>query len=352
MTNLDSIDQIKALDVGGLVNSIYKLPFQVEQAWKEVTQLSFKEDYSNVKNIVVAGMGGSALGSRIIDSYLIDNLNIPLETVTDFKLPHYVNSETLVILSSYSGGTVETINCFYDAQKRAAKVFAITTGGNLGDLIKQTEMDFYIFDPINNPCGQPRMALGYSVASLLSFLVKTKFITSPDVGPLINSIKSNINELSLESPEDTNLAKTLAKKLKGKFPILISAEHLIGVAHAFKNQLNENSKSFATLFDLPELNHHLLEGLRNPALIKSNLAFIIFESDLYSPEINKLIPIVKEILVKNELEVISFKLLEKDKLKQIFESLAFGSFVSYYLALVYDIDPTPIPWVKYLKDKL
>src|SRR5438552_16752901 len=107
MANLDSISEIAALDKGKILNSIEHLPEQMKQIWGEINYLAFPESYKNTQNIVVCGMGGSALGGRIIHSLMFNNLNSPIEIVTGYKLPNYVNEKSLVILSSYSGNTEE-----------------------------------------------------------------------------------------------------------------------------------------------------------------------------------------------------------------------------------------------------
>lgn len=352
MVNLDSVQEIQKIDKKNLIESIYDLTGQVKQAWEEVTTLEITQDYSEIKNIVVAGMGGSALPGRIVDSFLFDRIRVPIEVSTDFSLPNYVNSSTLVIVSSYSGGTAETIECYHAAKKKNAKIFGITTGGKLGELLKEDNIDGYIFDPVKNPSGQPRMSLGYGITSLLAFLSRFDFaqVTKEEMFALEEFVQKQIISCRAEIKEETNLAKMLAKKLFRKEVMLVTAEHLVGISHAFKNQLNENAKTLAFLFDLPELNHHLLEGLKNPVQVKESLVTLFFESSLFKVNIKKNLPATKEIFDKQEIEVVVVPLGGKTKLEQIFEVLVLGSFVSYYLAILYEIDPTPIPWVKYLKD--
>ncbi len=353
MFSLDKKDEIGKLDKSNLINSIYNLSDQILQAWNEVNDLDvkFSED---IKNIVVAGMGGSALGGRIVGALLKDKLRIPLYIVTDYKLPGYVDKNTLVILSSYSGNTQETFDCFREANDRNAQVFGITTGGKLKELFESHKLPCYVFNPFNNPSGQPRMSLGYSTVSILALLAKIGFVNirTDEIISVAEEVFKFTKELSVDIPENDNLAKRMARKLKGKEVYLIAGEHLLGVTHAFKNQLNENAKTMSFLFDLPELNHHLLEGLRNPAQVKEWSAFLFFESKLYTSQTMKIVPVVKDVVTKNDLEVLSYPTRHTTKLSQVFEILVFGSFVSYYLALLYDIDPTPIPWVAYLKEKL
>jgi glucose/mannose-6-phosphate isomerase len=148
------------------------------------------------------------------------------------------------------------------------------------------------------------------------------------------------------------VAKRLATLLLNKLIILVASEHLVGAAHAFKNQLNENSKTFSALFDLPELNHHLLEALANPKGAKPFLQFLFLNSSLYSPDIGKRYPVAMEVVEKNNVAANSFECFSQSKLEQIFELLTLGEYVSFYLAMLYGLDPTPIVWVDYFKKKL
>ena len=122
--------------------TIEKYPDQLEQAWDEVNSINIPEDYRNIKNIVFCGMGGSALGARMIDSLLFDRLKVPLEIFTEYQIPGYAYKETLVIVSSYSGNTEETLSSFYRASERGVKIFGITTGGKLDQILKEKNIDY------------------------------------------------------------------------------------------------------------------------------------------------------------------------------------------------------------------
>jgi len=169
---------------------------------------------------------------------------------------------------------------------------------------------------------------------------------------LVEATRKYISEHSARIPTSQNVAKNLATSLFNKQVILVASEHLLGAAHAFKNQLNENSKTFAALFDLPELNHHLLEGLANPKAAKTMLHFLFLDSKLYSPEVSKRYPLTAEVVEKNNVATSTFETVSNTKIEQIFELLTLGEYVSFYLSILYDTDPTPIVWVDYFKKKL
>lgn len=353
MVNLDLISEIKKLDSTNILGSIQAMPDQVEQAITEVKNIFIPDSYKTSSRVVIAGMGGSALGGRIIDSLGFDRLTVPLEINTEMRLPYYIDHNTLVVLSSYSGDTEETLVVASEALRKKSHIFGITTGGRLSEFLKSNNLPSYIFNPINNPSNLPRMGLGYAVGALASLLKNLGFINlgDEDLKDAITTSKKCVSEFDVSVPEDKNLAKLHARKLFGKIPVLVASEHLVGTAHAVKNQLNENAKTFALLFDLPELHHHLLEALRNPAQAKAFLSFVFFSSPLYGEDIIKRYPITEEVVARNEVNSIIYHTQSAKKIQDVFEVLVFGSYLGFYLSILYGVDPGPIPWVDYFKKR-
>lgn len=343
------------IDKSSVLASASLLPDQIKQAWEEVFKIKIPfSNFKGVKNIVVAGMGGSALGARIIDSLSFEALKVPLEIATGYHLPAYTNTNSLVIISSYSGNTEETLSCYWEAMRKKCQIFLISTGGQLADLAKKNKTASYIFEPKYNPSGQPRLGLGYSIAAQLAFLARCGLIRLDEtqISEAINHLNHFKGEISKSVPYQKNIAKKIASCLKEKAIVLVSSEHLIGATHAFKNMLNETSKTMAVRFSIPEMNHHLLEGLSYPEENKKLLKFLFLESDIYDPVIRKRMSITKEVVKKNKITYFSLKIKGRTRLVQIFETIYLGGFVSYYLALLYGVDPSAIPWVDYFKKKL
>jgi glucose/mannose-6-phosphate isomerase len=335
-------------------DSIRSFPLQLEDSWKSVSKIELPPEYHNIQNIVLCGMGGSALGGRMIDSLYANKLRVPLEIFNEYDIPSYVNHNSLVILSSYSGATEETIHSYYQAAKKSAKLFAITAGGKLEALSKENGTPFYKINKDLNPSGQPRLGVGFSIGCLMALFNKLNVLYIGE--DEIRSSISLMNELSTEynenSPKVHNLAFAFSKNLKGKFPVFVASEHLFGVTYTIKNMVNENAKTFSDIFSLPELNHHLMEGLKNPAKLRENMVFVFVESELYRAEIIKRYQITREVVDKNGYSFHVFSPRSDSKLKQIFEVIMFGSYVSYFLTKEYGIDPLAIPWVDYFKEKL
>lgn len=352
--NLDNLNDIGKLDEQKVYSSIDNLPEQIRQTWDEVTKIEPPAECANTTNVVIAGMGGSALGGRITQYLFADHVRGPIEVCTNYRLPNYVGPQTLVILSSYSGNTEETMSAAAQALSKGAKIFGIATGGKLAEFLKANNLSCYIFDPKFNPSNQPRMSLGYSIFSIISILSKCSFISieNGDVDNLITGIQKFVDQYSIRSPLQQNKAKALANKLKDKMPVWVASEHLWGVVHAVKNQHNENAKTYTNVFDIPELNHHLLEGLQFPKSAHENLYFIFCNSGLYHERVQKRYPITQEVVEKNGYPFSLYELESTTKLEQAFELLTFGAYTGFYLSMLNGINPAPIPWVDYFKEKL
>lgn len=354
MIDLDSQKEIEKFDKGKILASIRMLPDQIQQAWEEINSLAVPKACYLSKNIVICGMGGSALGGRIVDSLMVNRVRVPIEVFTEYDIPNYVGPDTLVIATSYSGNTEETLNAVHEALKKGAKIFGITTGGKLAELLKKEKISSYVYKPLVNPSGQPRMGLGYSIGATLAILAKCGFIhfSEDNLYDLATTARDFTKEFDVDNPLHKNLAKHEATILHNKIPVLVSSEHLFGVAHSLKNQLNESSKVFSVVFDIPELNHHLLEGLKFPAKARGLLYFLFYESSLYRKELIQRYKITKDVVGKCGYGYSVYEPSSKKKITQIFEALVFGSFVSFYLAVLYGVDPSKIPWVDYFKEKL
>jgi len=351
---LDNSGEIKKIDKQNVYSSIEALPSQCLDAWEAVGKIAIPENYQNFKNIVVCGMGGSSLGAHVIQALFRDKLEIPLVLLRDYHLPAFANQDTLVILSSYSGTTEEVVNCAQEAVSRNLKCFAVSTGGKIEEIAQEKNFPFYKIDPKLNPSGQPRMAIGYSVFGQIAIFAKLGFlnITKDEVVRLTEFLKTQAEKYSLKVPEAENPAKQLANKVKDKIINLVAAEHLQGALHVFNNQLNENAKNFSNYFYIPELNHHLMEGLKHPDSLKRNTIFLLFESELYEEKVQKRFRVTQEVVGKNNLPLETIKLEAKTKLEQCFELIGFGAFVNFYLAMLYGINPAPIPWVDFFKAEL
>lgn len=356
MTNslLDSRQEIEKLDKSNLIKSVEALPDQILETIKQTRDIKVPASYRDAKNIVVSGMGGSVLGSHIIHNLYKKELSVPFEVVSHYELPGYVNSDSLVLLSSYSGTTEETLAAGEDAKSRGAKVMVITGGGPLLQMAVDNNWPYYHIEPSFNPCGQPRLAIGYAVAGQMALLTCAGFL--PDETKLLEKTAEGLRPMIARlNPDAThgNTAKLLAYQCYEKHIILSGAEHLIGAAHVFNNQINENSKALTSEWHLPEFNHHYMEALSFPRSTHENTIFLLFNSQSYHERVQKRFPITKELLEQKGYEVHLIQATAPTKLEQVFEIIQLGEFVAAYLPLLYGIeDPGPVPNVSWFKDQM
>jgi glucose/mannose-6-phosphate isomerase len=355
--NLNNLKDYKKLDSSMIAESIEYLPDQFRQALRDGELIKIPKEYARINKVAINGMGGSNLGGRILQSCFKDIMKAPLLIEPGYQVPAYVDQNTLFILSSYSGTTEETLSVYKEVKKRGAKILAITAHGKNNKLEKimlKDDIPGYIFHPEYNPSKQPRLGLGYSIFGTLVLIAKSGLlkIKIKDVEKIIANLEIRSRLFKREEPENINFAKSAALKLYKKIPILVGAQHLTGNLHAMRNQINECSKSFCAYLELPELNHYAMEGLIYPAGNKNNLVFFCFDSKLYHKRIQKRSTLSKEIIKQNKIEYLDYELQEKTKLGQCFELLQLGSWVSYYLGMLYNVDPVKIPYVDWFKEKL
>ena len=355
MQLLNDLKKIKRLDKQNMNASIEALWQQCEQVYDEIKKIKFPKSYFKNESILVNGMGGSALGSHIIQSLYKDELKIPFRFINSYSLPAYVkDKKDLIIISSFSGNTEEALQALREAQKRKMKIIGIAGGGRLGSMIKSGKVHGYVFEPKYNPCREPRMGVGYSVFSQFLILKKLGYLKIGDkeLKEVINFLGGAVDLFGINKPSGSNPAKLMAKKLYDKIPIVVASEFLEGSAHVMRNQFNETAKSFASYFLIPEMNHHLMEGLQFPGQHKKHLVFLFFESGFYNKRNQKRYEVTQSVLEKNKVAYLTCPLQSKSKLLQVFEMMIFGSYVSFYLGLLNGVNPTPTPYVKYFKKRM
>lgn len=350
---LDSRDQIKKIDKSNLLGSVEALSQQIEDALSQTKSIRVDDTYkTGIKNVVVAGMGGSVLASYIIKHLYKSELQVPLEVVSHYDLPSYVSTDTLVILSSYSGTTEEVLAAADQAIAKKAKIMAIASGGPLLDLAKKHNWPTYKIEPNFNPSKQPRLAIGYAVVGQLVLLGHAGILPNltNDLKTVTSNLQKMVGELAPETPD--NIAKTLAFSCYDKHIILVGAEHLIGAAHVFNNQINENAKALTSEWHLPEFNHHYMEALSFPKLAKETTIFFFFNSALYHERVQKRVLLTKNLVEQKGYETQIYLATSKTKLEQVFEVIQLGEFVAAYLPILYGIDPSAIPNVDWFKSEM
>lgn len=353
MSILNDVEKIRSTDPGNMYNAIFDMPEHMYEAVKIAQNWEInKDDFIDIKNIVVIGMGGSAIGGDLVRSYLSSKLLIPFNVVRHYTLPEYVDDETLVIASSYSGNTEETLAALDDAISRKAMIAAISTGGMMQDVCKFNEIPIAIL-----PEGlQPRAALGYSFIPLLLFLEKIGLVkdAEAEAKALIDFLQKSRESFIEDVPDDKNQAKQLAEKIQGKIPIIYSGPTLTDtVGIRWKGQLCENSKNMAFANQFAEFNHNELVGwheLIDP--YKDKLIVIQLRDKDDHAGITKRMNIVQSIIEELGVEVVNIKAKGNSELERIFSLIQYGDFVSYYLAVLNGVDPSPVEVIQKLKKML
>lgn len=355
MISLDNKPLILKIQGGDKVlRSINNLHLQINQAFNETLRINWPKEYKKVDSLVFAGMGGSRFPAIIVNELFKEKIIKPIIINDNYQLPGFVNQKTLVVLSSYSGTTEEVLTMAEQAKKRKAKITGITKGGSLVDFLKNNRFPYYCFNPVYNPSDQPRIGFGYAVGAIIGLLFGLGFlkINKKTVELAVKKLGFFIKNFSIENLTKTNPAKKLALTIYQQYPFFIVAEFLTGVGNAIANQTNETAKNISDFRVIPELNHHLMEGLKHPDNIKKTLVFVFFNSTLYSPSIQKRFKITNEVVKKNKIKTINYQLNGKNKIEQVFELMALGSFVSMYLSALYQENPSVIPYVDYFKKRL
>lgn len=335
----DILKELESPKYRPVFGSVGAIPDQLRSALSQ--KISLPENYKSVKNVVLCGMGGSALAAHILQAL---NISLaPFYFYNGYEIPAHTGSETLFIASSYSGNTEEVLTSALAAKKKGAKIVGLAAGGALEKWFLKNKLPFVKFDEKFNPSAQPRYGLGYGLGALLNIFINLG-ITDLKMADIVRAVSK-----SQMPPVDA--ARRLARELKGFAPLVAASGFLEGNAHVLTNQFNETCKTFSEWHAIPELNHHLMEGLKRPGLGK-NLKFLFLESDFYAKQILARIKITKDVVQKNKISYTEYKARGKTKLEQTLDCLMFGSLVSLVLSIDYGEDPISIPWVDYFKSEL
>lgn len=332
--------------------TLKRLPRQFTTGWDMAAQKVLPRAYRRPSLLAVCGMGGSNLATELVQAVCGDILPSPLILVRDYALPAAVTRASVVIISSYSGDTAETLACYDQARERGARLICLTAGGELRRRALADGVPLYLLDKRLNPCGQPRYAIAVQVGALLGILVHMRLVAVHRQE--VNDIQAELEALnqSYQKLDEDNSAYQAAQQISGRLPLLVAGEHLSANAHILANQLNESAKTLAFPAILPEFNHHGLEGLARPTAARDRLIGIVLTSTLYTPDLSRRAQITTDIMRRQAIPTLNYELTGNNPLAMALEVLLWGSWVSYYVALAHHVDPAAVPWVHYLKGKL
>lgn len=331
-------------------NYLYDLPEQFSQMLNMNIDLPdrYKKDY---RCIVVSGLGGSAIGGDILRSYALSRCQVPVIVNRDYVLPAFVNDHTLVLAVSYSGNTEETLSAYQQAKQSNADIIVISSGGQLSALARE---DGYLVIAV--PGGMsPRAASGYLFCPLALILEKMGLLPDAredlqETWQILQGLREEINH---DVPEGNNPARQLAQQMKDRIPVIWgSSGHSEIAALRWKAQINENAKAPAYYNAFPELDHNELVGFEAPSELLGKLLVIILCDPDDHEQVKKRIRITEDIIKTRVAGTIEIKTRGRSWLAKLYSLIYIGDYASFYLALEYGINPTPVKVIDYLKAEL
>ncbi|MFH2103934.1 MAG: bifunctional phosphoglucose/phosphomannose isomerase [Chloroflexota bacterium] len=337
--NLDDLSYLKQLDPQNMLAEIDSLPSQLEQAWEQGQTQPLPET-GGIRQVVIAGMGGSAIGADLLAAYILPSCPVPVIIQRDYGLPAFAEGpQTLVIASSHSGNTEETLDSFARAQETGCCAIAVCTGGRLAENALSAGVPVWRF----KHQGQPRAAIGYSFGLLLSIFSRLGLIPDPaeELAGAVAAMQAQQARLRAAIPVSENPAKRLAGQLVGRWVNVYGSGILAPVARRWKGQVNELAKAGAGFEVLPEADHNALAGLLNPdILMQTTTLFLRAVSD--HPRNRLRTDLTRQAFMVAGLNSDVYEAQGESHLAHAWTALHFGDYTAFYLAMAYGMDPTPV----------
>jgi glucose/mannose-6-phosphate isomerase len=350
MSKLNDLTHIETLDKSRMDHKIIHMPENIYITYTEPVihnPTSFaKSDLSKIKNIVIFGMGGSAISADIAQSLF--QSKIPISVVKDYHLP-YIDESTLCIALSYSGNTEETVTCLQKALKSTSYIAAVTSGGKVKEIVDTKFLWLEI--PSGLP---PRSAIGHLFFALIKILEIFEIIHShsEEAKSVTANLMQKAGSLCLKTETNYNLAKSSAETIFNKIPIIYSSNpRLNPIAYRWKCQINENAKYPAFSHTFPEMNHNEIEAWENSNLSKNFIPIFLrfFEEE---KQYSKRIEAFKKLLDKDNITYLEFYGDGNNDFSRMFSLIYLGDMISYYIGILNNIDPTEIKYIDFLKNEI
>jgi len=357
---LDQPEEIRKIDKSNMLDHCVRFPDYCEDSIKRAKQVEIPEEtkispkttirYRKPGNILIAGMGGSAIGGEMLRDWLSDRLPIPVEICRDYHLSAYADKNTLVFAISYSGETEETLSAFVGAVRRGCMTITITSGGHLLSFSEKLNIP-HLKIPRELP---PRAAFPYLFFPLPILLSRIELIPDieHEVEEALSVLKRVAKENAPEVPIEHNPSKKLALELEGTMPVVYGFGPYKAVAHRLKTQFNENSKLLSTYDVFPELNHNEIVGWETSKSLTKNFSVILLRDHKEPPEIKYRIQLTKSMLLDKTRKTHEVYAEGDGRLAKILSLLFLGDFLSIYLAILRGVDPSPVRSIEKVKKGL
>ena len=342
MKTIKNFHDIQKIDRWKMGQAIADLPDQFLKAKRTAEkEIKVPEEFKSIEKIIIAGMGGSGIAGEIIRVLTQKQLNLPLQIIHEWHLPPHIDHKTLVIVVSFSGQTRETLTCLKEAETRKAKVFVVTKRKDLVSHRSGFVFDYAI---------EARAALGFLIMPILVLFQKLEFINLEEMAIEEScQVLKKFNQKFLPEVEtQKNPAKMLAFSLYNYLPYIMAPEKYRAIAKRIKTQINENAKTFAVFETLPEATHHTIESYF-PEVLKDEIQFLILEDEQIDPETKTTIKIFKQWLTRNNLKFEVISALKGGPFIRLTSLILIGDWISFYLGILYQIDPTETKEIKWFK---
>ena len=348
--NLDDTSKFAQIDIQDMLSHIDGLPDQLEFAWELGSQLALP-GLEGIERVIVAGMGGSAIGADLVAAYIAPHCPVPVLLHRNYSLPAWATGrKTLVITSSHSGNTEETVSSFESARENDCQILVLTTGGKLADLCRASGGTLWQFDHE----GQPRAAVGFSAGLLLAAFSRLGLIPDPQaaIKETISAMRTQQSNLRAEVPIARNLAKRLAGQIYGRWTLVVGADILEPVARRWKSQISEISKAWGQFETIPEIDHNSLAGLVYPEQALPQMMALFLRAPAYHSRNLLRSELTKTAFMVEGINTDFIDAQGTDPLAQQWTALHLGDYTAFYLAMAYGIDPTAIPTIEMFKKQI
>lgn len=348
--NLDDTSKFTQIDTQDMQSHIDGLPSQLEFAWELGSHLALPE-LEGIERVIVAGMGGSAIGADLVGAYIAPQCPVPVLLHRNYSLPAWaIGRSTLVIASSHSGNTEETVSSFEAARENNCQILALATGGKLAALCQASDSTLWQFEHQ----GQPRTAVGFSAGLLLAAFSRLGLIPNPEaaIKETISAMQTQQENLRADVPTARNLAKRLAGQIYGRWILVVGADILEPVARRWKSQINEISKAWGQFETIPEIDHNSLAGLVFPEQALPQMMALFLRAPAYHSRNLLRSNLTKTAFMVEGINTDFVDAQGTDPLAQQWTTLHLGDYTAFYLAMAYGIDPTAIPTIEIFKTQI
>ena len=349
-STLDDQELYPRLDPSGLRHRLLDFPDQCRRAKREASEFPLSLYVGRCKQVLVTGMGGSAIGGDLLADLASTAPTVPIIVIRGYRIPYTLDQDTLVLSCSYSGNTEETLATFQQASSQGAPIIAISSGGTLGREAQGRSLPFFQIDYQ----GEPRSALGYSFIVPAVLLAKLELLHSESIGfeDAFAAVDSLVPTLSEDVPSTDNPAKELAHALLNRLIVVYGSGIYSGVSRRWKTQFNENSKVPAYFESLPEAHHNAVVGLSLPDAVKEMTTAVLLEPYDMLPPMARRYEVTRELLDRDSIPHHTIRGVAGSPLAQMITTTLIGDYTSYYLAILQGVDPSPVNSIAYIRERM